>query len=401
MEWIGDKGRALAFADGVKIDEKAREQIVETSSLPFIHHHVAVMPDAHWGMGSTVGTVIPTVRAVIPAAVGVDIGCGMVASRTQLTSHDLPENLKEMRALIEKNIPHGRTDNGGPNDLGAFQDETRGHYAFWRPIADEWNRLIDRHPKIRHRAPWAHMGTLGTGNHFIEVCLDEADRVWIMLHSGSRGPGNAIGRYFIERAKGECEKWHIKLPNKDLAYLPDDHPLAQDYLAAVGWAQEYASTSRAAMLGRARAAVSKAVGCPLIETEQAINCHHNYIAKENHFGQNVWVTRKGAVRAREGDLGIIPGAMGRASFIVSGKGHPGSFNSCSHGAGRLMSRTAARKVISLADHAAATAGLECRKDPEVVDESPAAYKPVEAVMAAQSDLVDIVHTLRAVVCVKG
>lgn len=273
------------------------------------------MPDVHFGKGATVGSVIPTRGAVIPAAVGVDIGCGMMAVRTSLSAADLPESIKELRSKIERAVPHGYSSRGGRNDRGSWGEAPQAVTQAWSGLSADYDTITQKHEVIaRGKEPFRQLGTLGSGNHFVEVCLDEAERVWFMLHSGSRGVGNKIGRYFIE---------------------------------------------------------------------------------------DVWVTRKGAVRARKGDLGIIPGSMGAKSYIVAGKGNPESFHSCSHGAGRVMSRTAARAKFSLEDHALATAGIECRKDSGVLDETPAAYKAIEAVMAAQQDLVEVVHTLRQIVCVKG
>ncbi len=247
-----------------------------------------------------------------------------------------------------------------------------------------------------------HLGTLGTGNHFIELCLDEDDQVWVMLHSGSRGVGNRIGSYFIELAKEDMRRWFINLPDQDLAYLPEGTEHFDDYVHAVHWAQDYARTNRELMMDAVLEALRGSGILPAFEARlEAVNCHHNYVAREHHYGENVFVTRKGAVRARRGDLGIIPGSMGARSFIVRGLGNAESFHSCSHGAGRAMSRTEARRRFSVADHAAATAGIECRKDEDVIDETPMAYKSIDAVMHAQRDLVEIVHTLRQVVCVKG
>src|SRR6266568_4612646 len=390
-----------AWVRGVPVEEMAREQLRNTASLPFVFKHIAVMPDVHWGKGSTVGSVIATKGAIIPAAVGVDIGCGMVAARLTLTASDLPDNLASIRSTIEATIPHGRTDNGGINDKGAWahDDVPKLKYDGY----SELRCITEKHPKLERAAQRApnHLGTLGTGNHFIEICLDEESHVWVMLHSGSRGIGNAIGSYFIERAKEHMRRWFVSLPDADLAYLPENTQDFDDYIEAVGWAQDYASANRRVMLAGTLVGLAKAIGLDILYDREAINCHHNYVARENHFGQNVLVTRKGAVRAREGDLGIIPGSMGACSFIVRGKGNPDSFQSCSHGAGRKMSRRAAKKSFTLADHKAATVGVECRKDEDVIDETPGAYKDIDAVMAAQNDLVEVVHTLKQVVCVKG
>jgi tRNA-splicing ligase RtcB len=388
--------------DGLPIEDEAKKQLMNVARLPFVYRHVAAMPDVHWGIGATVGSVIPTRGAIIPAAVGVDIGCGMVALQTSLRAEDLPDNLAGVRTAIEAAVPHGRTDRGGVNDRGAWGEIPNDVAVGWRGLAERYEMIIERGPvQCRHRRPEHQLGTLGTGNHFIEICLDELRQVWILLHSGSRGPGNAIGTRYIAAAKKEAERWFISLPDKDLAYLPEGSDLFAGYLAAVHWAQEYARINRDLMMDRTRLAVQQEIGRPVVGTVEAIDCHHNYVAKENHFKQDVWVTRKGAVRAREGDLGIIPGSMGVQSYIVRGKGNPESFHSCSHGAGRRMSRRRAKESFTLEDHAKATEGVECRKDEGVLDETPGAYKNIDAVMAAQSDLVDVVHTLRQVVCVKG
>lgn len=401
--------RILAWVDGVPVEDSAIEQLDKVATLPFVSPHVAVMPDVHTGIGSTIGSVIPTHRAIIPAAVGVDIGCGMLALRTSLDASDLPDNLYKLRCEIEAAVPHGRTHNGDPSrDKGAWYEAPLGAvlaYQAPQPNRDSlylgFEKICDKYPHFETGiSPLNHLGTLGTGNHFIEICLDESNKVWIMLHSGSRGIGNKIGRFFIERAKEEMEKYFITLPDKNLSYLPEGTPLFNDYVMAVNWAQEYALLNRELMLNMVLIVLRKNLP-PFDATELAINCHHNYVRKENHFSKNMWVTRKGAVSAREGELGIIPGSMGAKSFIVRGKGNPLSFHSCSHGAGRAMSRTAARKIFNTKEHIIATEGVECRKDIDVIDETPMAYKDIDAVMLAQSDLVEIVHTLKQVVCVKG
>ncbi|PWC98042.1 RtcB family protein [Azospirillum sp. TSO5] len=397
---------------GVPVEDSAMQQLRNVAALPFVFHHVAAMPDVHWGKGATIGSVIPTRGAIVPAAVGVDIGCGMCAAMTSLTANDLPDNLRAIRSAIEAAVPHGRTDNGGANDRGAWGEvPTNIANAFTTifdeeemvPLKERLDAILAKHPKLERaglRAP-RHLGTLGTGNHFIELCLDEADRVWVMLHSGSRGVGNAIGTYFIERAQEECAKWFVPLPDKDLAYLPEGTPLFDDYVEAVSWAQDFAQANRRVMMDATMQAIMTTLGRKFTYGLTAVNCHHNYVVKEHHFGANVWVTRKGAVRARAGEMGIIPGSMGAKSFIVRGKGNHESFCSCSHGAGRAMSRAEAKKRFTIADHEAATASVECRKDSDVIDETPAAYKDIDQVMSAQSDLVEVVHTLRQVICVKG
>lgn len=392
-----------AWTKGVQVEAQAEQQLRNLASMPFIYKHIAAMPDVHWGMGATVGSVIATKGAIIPAAVGVDIGCGMMAHRTTLTASDLPDNLHTLRTAIEARVPHGRTNEGGPGDRGAWGDIPEQNIEPLSFALKELTDLVSKHPKIAKAAERApiHAGTLGTGNHFIEICLDESDRVWMMLHSGSRGIGNRIGTYFIDLAKQEMRKWFVNLPDQDLAYLPQGSTHFKDYCDAVSWAQGYALLNRELMMREVTAALAETVGKPFVADTIAVNCHHNYVAWERHFGENVIVTRKGAVRAQEGDLGIIPGSMGARSYIVRGKGNREAFHSCSHGAGRAMSRGEAKRRFTLADHEAATAGVECRKDADVLDETPGAYKPIDAVMAAQSDLVEIVHTLRQVVCVKG
>jgi len=393
-----------SWTRGVPFEDEARAQLQNVARLPFIHRWVAAMPDVHWGIGATVGSVIPTTGAVIPAAVGVDIGCGMMAVQTSLGAKDLPESLREVRSAIERAVPHGRTSGrrGSDRDEGAWGTPPAPVAEVWKELAPGFERIAERHPAVAKSNHVTHLGTLGTGNHFIEVCLDEQERVWFMLHSGSRGVGNKIGRYFIELAREDMRTWHINLPDEDLAYLPEGTEHFGDYVEAVEWAQTYAKANRELMMRAVITAVRACPGIPPFEAElQAVNCHHNYVSRENHFGKNVFVTRKGAVRAREGDLGIIPGSMGARSYIVRGKGNAESFHSCSHGAGRAMSRAQAAKVFSVEDHARATEGIECRKDAGVIDETPGAYKSIDVVMEAQKDLVEVVHTLRQVVCVKG
>ena len=391
-----------SWTKGVPFEAEAEAQLRRVAALPFVYKWVAVMPDVHAGKGATVGSVIATNGAIIPAAVGVDIGCGMIAVETTLTASQLPDDLKYLRSAIEKAVPHGRTNNGGPGDRGAWGSLPARVAQAWKDLEPGFKRIVERDATLARGSTPEHLGTLGTGNHFIEMCLDERDHVWFMLHSGSRGVGNRIGSLFIERAKREMERWMIQLPDADLAYLPEGSDHFGAYYEALKWAQDFARTNRALMMEATLEAVRSTGILPPFELgSEAVNCHHNYVAKEHHYGKNVWVTRKGAVRAGEGELGIIPGSMGAKSFIVRGKGNPQSFCSCSHGAGRKMSRTAAKKAFSLEDHARMTAGIECRKDADVIDETPGAYKSIDDVMNAQADLVDIVHTLRQVVCVKG
>jgi tRNA-splicing ligase RtcB len=392
-----------AWTKGVPLEDAARQQLMNAAQLPFVFKWIAAMPDVHWGIGATVGSVIPTRGAIIPAAVGVDIGCGMMAVQTSLNARDLPDSLKPIRAAIEGAVPHGRTNHGGAGDRGAWHEIPERNQSIWMAeLKPRYDAVLAKHPKLDRGNHANHLGTLGTGNHFIEVCLDESEAVWFMLHSGSRGVGNRMGTYFIDLARKDMKKFFINLPDIDLAYFPEHTEHFDDYVEAVEWAQDYARWNRHLMMERIVDAVRTAGEVPPFSAElKAINCHHNYVARESHFGENVLVTRKGAVRAREGDMGIIPGSMGARSYIVRGKGNPESFCSCSHGAGRAMSRTEAKRRFTVEDHMRMTEGVECRKDEEVIDETPAAYKPIEAVMAAQADLVEIVHTLRQVVCVKG
>ena len=390
-----------SWTRGVPVDDKAREQLARAAQMPFIFKHVAAMPDVHVGIGATVGSVIPTKGAVIPAAVGVDIGCGMMAARTSLMAHDLPDNLEGIRSAIEAAVPHGRDVGRGKRDKGSWGDPPPAIVAAWATLVERFDRICAKYPRLKNTNNMVHLGTLGTGNHFIELCLDQEARVWVMLHSGSRGVGNAIGSSFIELAKQDMRKWFINLPDEDLAYFPEGTDHFDDYVEAVGWAQDYAVLNRRMMMANVIAALRLKITKPFEAELEAVNCHHNYVTRENHFGENVLVTRKGAVRAAKDVLGIIPGSMGAKSFIVRGLGNPESFHSCSHGAGRVMSRNEAKRQVTLDEHVRDTAGVECRKDEGVIDETPRAYKPIEAVMAAQADLVEIVHTLKQVVCVKG
>jgi tRNA-splicing ligase RtcB len=389
-----------AWVEGVPVEDAARRQLFNIAALPFIHEHVAVMPDVHLGKGATVGSVIATRGAIVPAAVGVDIGCGMMAVRTSLIAQDLPDSLARLRLGIEAAVPHG-----GIGLKGGWKDgvpNAVGRRFAGSGLADGLKRLEEKHPSLRNAQSVTHLGSLGGGNHFIEICLDEEQRVWAMLHSGSRGIGNRIGTFYIARAREALERRQLTrpLPDRDLAWLEEGEPLFEDYVEAVAWAQEFARHNREVMMAAVLGVMRNQLP-PFRAEKMAINCHHNYVARETHFGAAVWVTRKGAVRAGAGDLGIIPGSMGAKSYIVRGKGNALSFSSCAHGAGRRMSRGEAKRRFTLADHAAATSAVECRKDQGVIDETPMAYKDIDAVMAAQADLVDIVHTLRQVVCVKG
>jgi tRNA-splicing ligase RtcB (3'-phosphate/5'-hydroxy nucleic acid ligase) len=388
------------WTQGVAVELEARKQLEATASLPIVWPHLAVMPDVHWGMGSTVGSVVPTRGAIIPACVGVDLGCGMSAVKTSLSSSALLDNGQALRDAIERAVPHGRTDDGGSNDRGAWRDIPKNVAETWNALSEEFEPLASDRPRLDTKRQPHQLGTLGTGNHFIEVCLDESDSVWVMLHSGSRSVGNRIGSTFIALAKDRCAKEGTQLPNSDLAWLEEGTPEFAEYTRAVLWAQKYAAHNRMLMIANTLNEIGRMF--PEMQFyEDAVSCHHNYVSREHHFGEDLWITRKGAVSAKKGELGIIPGAMGRKSFIVRGLGNPDSFHTCSHGAGRSMSRGAARKTISIEDHAKDTEGVFCRKDEGVLDESPRAYKNINAVMAAQTDLVEVVHTLRAAICVKG
>ena len=383
--------RDTVMCDTPAIEAEALKQLKNLARLPFIAANgVAVMPDVHAGKGSTVGTVIATDKAVIPAAVGVDIGCGMNAVRLTLKAHQLPDSLAAIRDAIEKAVPLGAGGAHKTADRELFKPAPYGVTSVFGDGKYDWIAKAV-----------SQLGTLGSGNHFIELCLDEEDNVWVMLHSGSRGIGNMIGSHFIERAKRNMEKFFISLPDADLAYLPEGTDDFDDYVAAVKWAQDYALENRRLMMELVLDALRESIPVAFLPTTEAVNCHHNYVEKENHFGRNLWVTRKGAVRAREGDLGIIPGSMGQQSYIVRGKGNLESYCSCSHGAGRQMSRAEAKRRFSIADLIEQTKGVECRKDADVIDEIPGAYKRLDLVMEAQKDLVEVVHTLRAVLCVKG
>jgi tRNA-splicing ligase RtcB (3'-phosphate/5'-hydroxy nucleic acid ligase) len=379
-----------------ELEASARQQLLNVARLPVVHHHVAAMPDVHTGIGATVGSVIATRQAIIPAAVGVDIGCGMIAARLSLGARDLDErSLRRSYDRICRDVPVGFAQH--PAGSGPARRA--------RPLEAPLAALTRRHPAVLKRmgrqSDWVRqLGTLGGGNHFIELCLDESQQLWVMLHSGSRGIGNAIGSHFIELARRDMERLQGQLPDRNLAYLEEGSTYFADYVEAVDWAQRYALENRAAMLELILAALARELP-PFTVTKEAVNCHHNYVQREQHYGQPVWVTRKGAIRAGAGDLGIIPGSMGARSFIVRGKGCAESFDSCAHGAGRRMSRSAANRQFSEADLARQTEGVLCRKDKGVIDEIPAAYKDIDTVMANQSDLVDIVHTLKQIVCIKG
>ena len=398
ISFMLNKGKVPVKIFTDDVDSGSLTQLGNLSQLPFIHSHIAAMPDVHHGIGATVGSVIPTRGAIIPAAVGVDIGCGMNAVRLSLKAHDLPDNLYSIRSAIEQRVPTGFDEHVRPTINGSTLNNMGKHLDV----------ITDKHPglvkmlKNFHRQWGKQLGTLGGGNHFIELCLDESDDVWVMLHSGSRGVGNAIGRYFIAKAKKDVGRELGHLPDKDLAYFTEGTQHFDDYVEAVGWAQDYATINRREMMRLVLDALQRSKALPAFTTtREAINCHHNYVQKEEHFGAEVYLTRKGAISAQLGQLGIIPGSMGAKSYIVRGLGNAQSFCSCSHGAGRRMSRSEAKRRFNALDLEAQTQGVECRKDKGVVDEIPSAYKDIDVVMQHQSDLVEVVHTLKQVICVKG
>ena len=391
-----NKGRVPVKVWTDDIQPEAIAQLIIVSKLSIVRGHIAAMPDVHLGIGATVGSVIPTKSAIIPAAVGVDIGCGMNAVRLTLTANNLPESLARVRSAIEAAVPVGFNQHS----------DAPAQHRVTRPLSDRLDSVVKKHPELmkmqkQFARTWlCQLGSLGGGNHFIELCLDEAQRVWVMLHSGSRGIGNVMGRYFIAAAKKDMQRHHMNLPDRDLAYFSEGSKLFDDYVEAVEWAQDYALTNRREMMRLIVDALRDHLP-PFKADGEAINCHHNYVARERHFGENLFITRKGAISAREGELGIIPGSMGARSFIVRGLGNAQSFCSCSHGAGRRMSRTEAKRRFNRADVELQTQGVECRKDAGVIDEIPGAYKDIDQVMANQSDLVEVVHTLKQVLCVKG
>ena len=387
------------------LDSKSRQQLLNVAAMPFIFKCVVAMPDVHVGLGAVIGSVIPTEKAVIPAAVGVDIGCGLQAVRLGLQAEDLAGSAEDLRMAIEQAIPHGRTDQGGVNDLGAWRIVPAAIQAHWQKHGLERSlpQVLKRHPKLLHKRvnTERHLGTLGTGNHFIEICLDETDNVWVMLHSGSRGVGNRIGTFFMALARQEMGKGLRQLPDPDLAYFQEGSTSFADYVHCVQWAQHFAKANRCFMMAAVLRSIATVLGRKVSLVGEPIDCHHNTMEREKHFNSMVWITRKGAIRAREADLGIIPGSMGAKSFIVRGKGNKDSFCSSAHGAGRKMSRREACRIFDKTDLIRQTEGIACRKDASVVDEIPGAYKDIDMVMAQQADLVETLHVLKQVVCVKG
>jgi tRNA-splicing ligase RtcB len=377
-----------AWVDGVILEEEAIKQLINLSQMPFIFKHVAVMPDAHWGMGSTVGSVIATKGAIIPAAVGVDIGCGMSAVKLKFKIDRLGDSLNKLRSSIERSVPVG---------FNTHKEITHRMWSSIKQIMPDGTPVSEK--------DYLKIGTLGGGNHFIEICSDENRDAWIVLHSGSRNIGKTSAEKHIDKAKGIMKDYFISLPDPDLAYLVQNTPDFDSYIKDLLWCQDYAKQNRNEMMLRVLKDISHHVFGEEKRydhlVDMRVDCHHNFTQQENHFGSNIWITRKGAVSAREGQLGIIPGSMGTRSYIVKGLGNPESFCSCSHGAGRAMSRNKAKKLFTLEDHIKATAGVECRKDDDVIDETPGAYKDIDLVMAAQGDLVEIVYTLKQILCVKG
>lgn len=394
------------WTDPATVEEAASQQLKNVAALTHVvaEEGIAVMPDVHYGKGATVGSVIPTINAIIPAAVGVDIGCGMEALRLPFDANALDGMLPTLREEIEKFTPVGFSVHG---------HEYAHLLTAWEKLFPGYEKMIETNPKVEpNHHPIFQIGTLGGGNHFIEICVDQDDSVWIMLHSGSRGVGNLIGRHYISRAQELMIQFGIPLRDTDLAYLRNDSDaygnLFQEYCDAVLWAQSYASQNRKAMMTQVLDAFRSAYGTHRwnylrsgLDYSSYVSCHHNYVSFENHFGRDMVITRKGAVSAKEGEMVIIPGSMGARSYIARGKGNPDSYNSCSHGAGRRMSRGAAKRTFTVADLEKQTAGVECRKDDGVLDEIPGAYKNIDEVMAYQADLVEPVYTLKQLICIKG
>lgn len=387
----GDRVPIRLWARMHEVDEIAIRQLKAVASLPWVAHHVAAMPDVHAGKGATVGSVIALRNAVAPAAVGVDIGCGMAAVKTDLLAKDLPDNLRRLRLAIEAAVPVGR----GLHREPVWADDPE--LCTWgSSLLERFEQLEGPVQRLFPRAQ-CQIGTLGGGNHFIEVCVSSSGSLWLMLHSGSRQIGAALAEYHMEKAQRLLH--NRSLPDPDLAVFIADTPQFNAYRRDLFWAQEYAAFNRAVMLRRVQKVFERF--WPRVEFEAPISCHHNYVAEEHHFGEQLLVTRKGAIRAGAGELGIIPGSMGAKSYIVRGKGNPLSFESASHGAGRRLSRTEARRAFTTADLERQTRGVECRKDRGVIDEAPNAYKDIDRVMELQQDLVEIVEELKQVVCVKG
>lgn len=374
------------------LDSHAWKQAQDFASLPFIHPKgLALMPDVHVGKGVCVGSVLPTLGAIVPSAAGTDLGCGMIAVQLDLKAHQLPDNLKSLRRLIESRIPTGSG--------GVHKELPLEMHDVWNGLNDSYKLSISSHSSLYRENGWKNLGTLGSGNHFVEISLDKHDGVWIVLHSGSRGVGSIIGQYFIDKAYRRAKENGSVLAH--LGWFPDDDPLFDDYVKAVNWAQIFASKNREMMLQQVLNCLEVTLGFVPEIINEAINCHHNYVAHETHFGQNVWITRKGAIRAGKNEWGIIPGSMGAETFIVKGKGSEDSYCSCAHGAGRSMTRTQAKQQFTVKDLKSQVSGVECQVSKSRIDEIPAAYKPIKDVMDNQKDLVEIVHILKQVLCIKG
>ncbi|HVK27110.1 MAG TPA: RtcB family protein [Nocardioides sp.] len=378
------------------LEQGTRDQAVTTARMPFIHPHLALMPDAHLGLGATVGSVIPTLGAIIPAAVGVDIGCGMIAVRTRFTTDELPADRRPLREAIERAVP-----------LSAGAANSRISRQHTERRLDELTTAAEQagFEPGRYAKRWdLQLGTLGSGNHFIEVSVDEDRRVWLFLHSGSRGVGNKIAQHHIKVARDLCEKWWIALPDRDLAYLAEGTDEFWAYIREMRWAQRYALLNREEMMDRVVRQFAEWVGLGSaddVERVEEINCHHNYTEQEHHFGRDVWLSRKGAINAERGRAGLIPGSMGTASYVVSGLGNALALNSAPHGAGREYSRSKARRTFTRDQLREAMAGIEYRDTDAFIDEIPAAYKDIDRVMADAAELVEVRHTLRQIVNVKG
>jgi tRNA-splicing ligase RtcB (3'-phosphate/5'-hydroxy nucleic acid ligase) len=395
----GCKSPIKRWTVGVEVDQHAIAQLINVANLPFIFKHITVLPDCHPGKGSVVGSVIPTIGAIVPSFVGVDISCGIHCVRTTLRREMLPHDLAPIRIAMQDAVPHGFTKS---KDKGSWDELPTNVNIAWMELEPGYRKIIAQSPRASHKGPEHQLGTLGGGNHYLELVYDENDQMWLMLHSGSRGVGNTIASCFINSAKQEMKKYHIELPDAELAYIPEGTDLFGPYIDAVNWCQRYAITNRELMAEAALRAIKKSKLVPKFEYgDEIIDCNHNYVTRENHYGKNILVTRKGAISARKGQAGIISGSMGTPSYIVSGLGCEESFTSASHGAGRAMSRTAAKQKFTLKDHREATEGIECLKDSSIIDETPGAYKPIADVMEAQKDLVEIVHKLRPLVVIKG
>lgn len=375
------------WTDPTKVEEEAKKQLRHVANLPFVLKHVAVMPDVHVGKGATIGTVAIMQDAIPPSMVGVDLGCGMVATSTNVSRKEIENFRPAIRLAIENAVPRGHNEHS----------KVENHVVDWFTNRGFYKALLP--DDLFHKAR-RQMGTLGSGNHFIELCYDQEDRIWVLLHSGSRHIGLQLANYYIRQAKEDMARFHYDLPDPELAYLTKDRPAFDDYMYDLRWAQDYAAENRSQMLTTVISQLSAIIGRPVL-TFTYVNCRHNYATYERHYDEDVIVVRKGAIRAGVDELGVVPGSMGAASYIVKGKGNAESFCSCAHGAGRRLGRAAAKKQYTVQDLVALTEGIECRKDAGVLDEIPAAYKSIEQVMQDQTDLVEQVNVLRQVINVKG